>query len=127
MGKVSLVTVAIETNGDGDFSVTVPVPDGRLLQYRYVPDGASPLATGADIDVVGATTGFVYVNQDNIGTSAFTKAPRQPVHDNAGAASLYADSGEPVEDHVFIGGEQLTVTIDEGGDTNLGTLYLWIG
>lgn len=125
---ISLITVAIATDGDGDFSTVTPEAFGRLLQYRYVVDGTSPLATGTDIDIVGTTTGFVYVNQDNIGTSSFTKAPRQPTHDSAGVASETDDTtGEPVEDYMFIGGESLTVTIDEGGASKVGTLYLWIG
>lgn len=124
---VQLITVEIATNSSGAFSTTFPVNGGRLMQYRYVPDGTAPLATGADIDVVGATTGFAYINQDNIGTTAFSKLPRQATSDEAGAASLYAGSGEPVEDAAVIGGEQLTVSIAEGGDTKVGTLYLWIG
>jgi hypothetical protein len=125
--NVQLITVAITTDASGDFSKDIQPQSGRLLQCRYVPDGVSPLDTGADLDIVGATTGFVYVNQDDIGTSAFTKAPRQPTHDATGAASLYAATGEPVEDHMFVGGEALTVTIANGGNTLSGNLYLWIG
>lgn len=126
MNTINLVTVAITTDASGDFSAPVQA-NGRLLQYRYVPDGSSPLDTGADLTISGATTGFAYVAQSNIGTSAFAKAPRQPVHDSAGAASLYAVAGEPVEDYMWIGGEQLTVTIAQGGNALSGTLYLWIG
>lgn len=126
MNKINLVTVAITTDASGNFSAPVQA-NGRLLQYRYVPDGSTPLDTGADLDIIGATTGFIYINQDDIGTSAFTKVPRQPTHDNTGAASLYAGAGEPVEDFMWIGGEQLTVTIANGGNTLSGKLYMWIG
>ena len=124
---VQLITVDVLTDGSGDFSTSVSSPVGRLLQYRYVPDGTAPLATGADLDVVGAGTGFVYVNQDNIGTSAFQKLPRLAVSDETGTASLYAVAGEPVEDCAFVGGEQLTVTVAQGGAAKEGKLYLWIG
>lgn len=124
---VTMIAVAITTDAAGAFSKTVSVGNGgALVQYRYVPDGSSPLDTGADLDVTGATSGYVYVNQDNIGTSAFAKAPRTATHDETGAASLYAAAGEPVESLMYVGGEPLTVAIANGGNTLSGTLYLWI-
>lgn len=125
---IRLHTISILTNGSGAYSVTIRAPGmGRFLQYRYVPDGSSPLDTGADIDLVGATTGVVLINHDNIGTSAFTKVAKQPTSDVTGAASLYAAAGEPVEDFIWLSGEDLTFTVAGGGDTKLGTLYLWFG
>ncbi len=124
---MQLVTVPVTTSGAGAFSTTISAPGRRLLQYRYVPDGTAPLDTGADIDLVGATTGFVYINQDNIGTSAFQKLPRHASHDETGVASLYAAAGEPVEDKMAAGNEQLTFTVANGGATKLGTFYFWFG
>lgn len=125
--SVTLHTFDITTDGSGGYSQAGAEIDGYFLQYRYVPDGSSPLATGADLDIAGTKTGFVYVNQDNIGTSAFSKCPRQATHDETGAASLYAGSGEPVEAPMAMAGESLTVTIANGGDTKSGTLYVWTG
>jgi len=125
--RIELVTIAVTTTAGGAFSASIAAPHGRLLQYRYVPDGTSPLDTGADIDLVGATTGFVLINQDNIGTAAFQKLPRYATHDETGAASLYAAAGEPVEDKMAAGPEQLTFTVANGGATKLGTFYFWFG
>lgn len=124
---MQLIKVAITTDAAGAFSssVTVPTNGGRLAQYRYVPAVAN-LDTGADLTVSGATSGIVYIAQTDIGTSAFTKAPRQPTHDTAGAASLYAAAGEPVEGYIFVGGEPLSIVVAQGGDTKSGTLYLWV-
>lgn len=125
---MDLVTVSIETNSSGDFSKSVPIPGGvcALVQYRYVPaGGGANLDTGADLTVAGSRSGFSYVSQTDIGTSAFTKAPRQATHDTAGVASLYAAAGEPVEGLLYVGGEPLTVTVAQGGDTKSGTLYMW--
>lgn len=122
---VDIVKVAITTDAAGAFSSSVAVPSGAFVQYRYVPHASTPLDTGADLDITGATTGFVYVNQDNIGTSAFSKVPRLATHDETGTASLYAAGGEPVEAAALVG-EPLTVAIANGGDTLSGTLYLWI-
>jgi hypothetical protein len=122
---MQLVTIVALTNSSGDFTTTISGAAGWLLQYRYLPDGTAPLATGADIDLVGSTSGFVYVNQDNIGTSAFQKLPRHATHDETGTASLYAGSGEPVEDAMAVGGESLTFSVAQGGDTRRGTFYFW--
>jgi hypothetical protein len=120
---ISLVTIAIATDASGDFSENFQA-QGKLLQYRYVPGS---LLTGADLTVVGATTGQSFINHSNAGTSNISRAPRQPTHDTTGAASLYAGSGEPVEDYIVAGGEQLTFTIAEGGVSKAGTLYMWFG
>jgi hypothetical protein len=125
--QTSLVTIAVLTSAGGEFSSTFIVPAGRLLQYRYVPHASVPLDTGADIDLVGATTGKVYINQDNIGTAAYEKVPRMATHDETAAASFYAAAGEPVEDFIYTGGEDLTFTVAQGGNAKQGTFYFWIG
>lgn len=124
-----LTTIAVTTDGSGDFTTDFVVPSGggRFLQYRYVPDGSSPLDTGADLDVTGKTTGFVYVNHDNLGVSAIDRIVRGATYDIDGSALLYAASGEPVEEAAAIGGEPLTVTISNGGASKAGTLYIWTG
>ena len=126
MSYIELHTVALLTDASGDFTGFTKVVKGRVVQYRYIPDGSTPLATGADLDITGEITGVVIANQDNIGTVAFTKAPRQPVHDEAGVASLYAGAGEPVETPVVVAEERLQVVIDQGGNVLSGTLYLWV-
>lgn len=121
-------TIAVTTDSAGAFTgFTAGKVSGRVLQYRYVPDGTSPLDTGADLDITGEDTGVVVANQDNIGTSAFTKAPRQATHDETGAASLYAAAGEPVEDYIAVHGERLKLVIASGGNVKSGTFHIWIG
>jgi hypothetical protein len=123
----SVVTVAVTTDGSGAHSSTFTAPNGRFLQYRYVPHASTPIDTNADIDLVGATTGFVYINQDNIGLTAFQKLPRYATHDETGTASLYAAGGEPVEGFMHTGGEQLTFTVANGVASKSGTFYFWFG
>ena len=115
----------ILTATGGAWSQTIHPRSGHLRQYRYVPHASTPVDTGGDLDVVGAQTGFVYINQDNIGTTAFQKVPRYATHDETGTASLYAAGGEPVEGAMAVA-EPLTATIASGGDAKKGTLYVWI-
>ena len=119
---IKLVTVPFTTDASGDFSTTISNAAGEFLQARY---DRGNVATGADITVVGATTGLSLLALVDAGTADITRAPRQPIHDTAGVASLYAAAGEPVEDFIYVGGEQLTVTVAQGGNTTSGTLYLW--
>lgn len=126
MSEPQVITVSVTTDASGDASKTTPRVNGRILHYRYVPAASNELDTGADLDIVGAVTGIVIANQDNIGTSAFTKCPRQPTHDATGAASLYAAAGEPVEDYMWVN-EPLTLTIASGGNAKSGTFYITVG
>lgn len=115
----------ILTATGGAWSQTIHPRAGRFLQYRYVPHASTPVDTNGDLDIVGAQTGFVYVNQDNIGTTAFQKLPRYATADETGTASLYAATGEPVEGLMAVA-EPLTATIANGADAKKGTLYVWI-
>lgn len=118
---IELKQITIIADGAGNFTVTFPAT-GALIQYRYSP---GTLATGADVTVAGANTGKSFIALVNAGTATIDRAPRQPVHDAAGTPSLYAAGGEPVEDYIYAGGEQLTLTVAQGGTANVGTLYLW--
>ena len=122
--SVTVVTIPVTVSAGGAFTVEINV-SGFLHQIRYVPDGTNPLDTGADVTLVGKTTGFSYLNLANIGTSAFQKLPRYATTDEQGVASLYAAAGEPVEDRMWAGPEILTFTIAQGGTSKLGTFYLW--
>lgn len=122
----NLVTVAITTDASGDFTGYAGPFDGFIHQFRYVPDGSTPLDTNADLTITGDTTGQTIYSDTNIGTSAFTKAPRQPTHDTAGDALLYAAAGLPVEDRICINGERIKVVVAQGGNATSGTLYLWV-
>lgn len=125
--NIQMIAVAAATNGSGAYSKTLQPAPGRLLQMRYVPDGSTPLDTGADITLTGATSGYVYLNQANIGTSAYELAPRQATSDETGAALLYAAAGEAVTDFLYLAGEPLTFAVANGGSAKAGTFYFWFG
>lgn len=112
----------ILTSSGGAFVDTGPPCSGAVVQVRYVPDGTSPLDTGADIDLVAISGGQVVASWDNIGAAAFTKVPKQPVHDTGGVAV----SG--LREFVFVGApDQLRLSVAAGGNAKRGTLYVWTG
>lgn len=119
---------AVTTDASGNATVFNSRPArGLVRQIRYVPDGTSPLDTGADVTISGERSGVVVYNQSNIGTSAFEKAPRIPTHDITGAASLYAATGEPVEDLFAVADERLKLVVAQGGNAKAGVFHVWIG
>ena len=121
---VQMIKIDIAVDGSGDFTTDTPHVEGRFLQY-FLDYGDT--ATGADLDIVGKVSGQIIVNHDSLGTADIQRAPRQPTHDKAGAASNYSSTNsEPVEDYYYVN-EELIVTIANGGDTKVGVLYLWIG
>lgn len=127
MAEIVRHRIPVTTDAGGDATAFTAVTFGRILQVRYVPDGTSPIDTGADLDITLKESGVVVANHDNIGTSAFTKVYRQPTHAIDGSASLYAAGGEPTEDHIFVAGEPIKLVIASGGNAKSGTFYIWTG
>lgn len=103
------------------------VATGEVRQIRYVPDGSTPLDTGADLTITGEVSGLAIATLTNIGTSAVQWAPRQATSDVSGAASLYAAAGAAVNDRIAIAGERIKVVVAQGGTSKTGTLYIWVG
>ncbi len=123
MSQIKTVTVPVVADAGGNFTIITPRVSGRFLQMRYV---AGTLATGTDVTLTGVKTGQLIVNITNIGVANIQRAIRQPTHDNAGVASLYAGAGEPVEDYYFVD-EEFTLSIVQGGNGGTGTFHFWFG
>lgn len=118
-------SVTITTNASGAGTGHTPAVSGLLHLIRYVKPGSGGYANGVDFDVTGEDTGIVLWDQDNVNASA-TVAPRTPTHDTAGAASLYAAGGEPVEDRIPVARERIKIVVANGGDTLVGTFYVYV-
>lgn len=123
---IKVFTVSVLTDASGDFTATTAATSGKIVQVRYVPDGSSPLDTGADLDITGSKSGVVIANHDNIGTAAFTNVYRQATHGVDGSASLYAAAGEPVEAPIYVAQEGITLTISNGGNAKAGKFYIYL-
>lgn len=127
MSRLTRHVVSVTTDSDGAATGYTDVPvNGFIHSIRYIPDGSSPLDTNADVDITGEATGIVVLDDDNIGTSAYTVMPRFATTDQTNTASLYASGGEPVEDRVGIANERLKVVIASGGDTLTGVFHILV-
>jgi hypothetical protein len=117
--------VSITTNASGAGTGYTPHVSGLLHSIRYVKPGSGGYANGVDFDVTGETSGVVLWDQDNVNASA-TVAPRMATHDTAGAASLYAAGGEPVEDRIPVARERIKIVVANGGDTLIGAFTVYV-
>ena len=123
---VRRLAVSILTDGSGDFTGYTDVVTGEVVNVRYVP-GGSPVDTNGDLTVTEEESGAPIVTKANIGTSAFSLAPRQPTHAVAdGTALLYAATGTAVTDKVVVANSRIKVVIANGAAAKTGTLYIWV-
>ncbi len=119
-----VLTLSVDASGDA--TVYSERVTGRVLQVRYVPHATTPLDTGADLTITGEDTTVAIATLTNIGTSAFTKVPRQPVHGVTGTALVYAGT-DAVAEPPYIAGERIKVVVVQGGVSKVGTLHILIG
>lgn len=116
-------TVVPVTATGGAATEYTPVVSGRLISIQYVKASSDNYADGVDFTITTETTSRDLWVDTNVNASE-TVCPRQPTHDSAGAASLYAAAGEPVEDHYYIANERIKIVLASGGDAKTGTFYI---
>jgi hypothetical protein len=117
---VQVLQANVLTDGSGDFTITLPCGGGEVMQVRYVVDGSSPLATGADLTITETTTGVNVLTMANIGVSSFTRSPREFVANPADGV-VSSTNVDRIAVH-----RSLTFTIAQGGAAAVGTFYVYI-
>ncbi len=117
----------LTVNSSGAATVyTSEAVTGRVLELVYVPHATTPLDTGADLTITGEDTGVAIATLSNIGTSEFTKVPRQATHGVTGTALVYA-STDAVAEPAYVAGERIKVVVAQGGTSKIGTLHILVG
>jgi hypothetical protein len=102
---------------------TGPNVDGAIVQVRWNP---TTVDTGADLVLSilpreGDTgDGFVILNDNDCLGADFVRAPRQAVHDSAGAALASGDSP------YVLAGDRIRAKVIPGGAACAGRLYVWL-
>lgn len=112
--------VSVTTIADGSATAYSPVVTGKLSQIRYVK---TDFADGVDFTITAEATGETIWTDTNINASE-TVAPRQPTHDTAGAAAVYAGGGSAVLDKIALANDRVKIVIASGGDTKTGTFHI---
>ena len=112
--------VAVTTAADGSATAYSPVVTGKVSQIRYVK---TDFAVGVDFTITSEATGETIWTQANVDASV-TVAPRQPTHDTAGVAALYAAAGQAVNDHICLAKDRVKIVIAAGGALATGTFHI---
>lgn len=115
--------VAVTVDASGNATAYSPVVTGALIAIHYLK---TDFADGVDFTITSEATGQSLWTQADQNVSA-VKCPRQPTHDGVGAASLYAATGEPVEDLIVLAKDRIKIVIASGGVSKTGTFHFVIG
>ena len=119
------VNVTLTTDASGDAVGYTQIARGRLYSINYTKPSSGGM-TNATVLVTTEDSGQTLWSEASVNASAIL-APRQPTHDNARAARLYAAGGTPVGDHYLIANERIKVVIAGGGNTLSGSFEFLVG
>lgn len=114
------LVVPVTTIADGSATAYSPVVSGRIETIRYVK---TDFDNGVDFTITAEATGETLWSQLNVNASA-TVAPRQPTHDTAGVASLFAAGGAAVNDGIVLANDRVKIVIAQGGNVKSGTFHI---
>ena len=117
MSFVQRHSVTLTTDASGDATGFTPVVTGLINAIIYTK---TDYDAGVDFTITVEGTGQGVWTETDVNADK-TVAPRQPIHDTVGVASLYAGAGEPVEDHIAVANDRIKIVVAQGGDTKTGT------
>jgi len=115
-----LAAITVTTAVGGAATSYSEVCTGKLSSIRYVN---TDLAAGVDFTITSEATGQVLWSELNVNADV-TEAPRQPIHDTAGVAALYAVGGAAVLDKIALAADRIKIVIAQGGDAKSGTFHV---
>jgi hypothetical protein len=115
--------VLLTTDGSGAATGYTPVVTGSISTIQYVPDGTAPYDNTVDFTITAEVTGQAVLSKSNV-AAAFTAAPRQPTHDTAGAAALYAAGGTAVNDSICVANDRIKIVLAQGGASKTGRFFV---
>lgn len=114
--------VTVTTAADGSATAYSPRLAGRLNSIHYVK---TDYADGVDFTITDEATGESLWTDTNINASEVVR-PRAPIHDQVGAARLYAAGGTGVSDMIGMGNSRIKIVIAQGGNAKVGTFHFLV-
>lgn len=119
------VKVTVTTDGSGDATAYTPQLSGEIYGISYVKPGSGSYTDGVDFTITNETTGQDIWVETNVNATAH-RAPRQPVHSQAGVAALYASGGTAVTAPLAIAQSRIKIVVASGGASKTGAFHFLI-
>ncbi len=124
MSFIESESVSITTAADGSATAyTDKVYTGRVMKISYGGEFDATL----DPTITTEVTDQTLWTETDVAKAATFRCPRDPTHSSVGVASLYAGSGEPVEDYIHVVNERIKFVLAQGGNAVTGTFRVYIG
>lgn len=115
--------VTVTTAADGSATAYSPRLSGKLNSIHYVK---IDFADGVDFTITDEATGEGLWTDTNVNASEVVR-PRAPVHDQVGAARLFAAGGTAVSDEIGVANSRIKIVIAQGGNVKTGTFHFLVG
>lgn len=115
--------VTVTTAADGTATAYSPRLSGKLNSIHYVK---IDFANGVDFTITDEATGESLWTDTDVNASEVVR-PRAPVHDQVGAARLYAAGGTAVSDAIALANSRIKIVIAQGGNVKTGTFHFLVG
>jgi len=121
MSFVRRIPVPVVCDGSGNATVySDPISAGQIshIVYQKGTMGATPTFT-----LTAEATGETIWSESNVAANA-VRAPRQPTHNSAGAAALFAAGGTGVNDKIALANDRVKIVISGGGAGGTATFHI---
>lgn len=125
MASTRKFTVVAVSDGSQVGTSYTPYVSGYIESVQYVKDGTAPYTDGVDFTITVDATGENVWTDTNINASEVVR-PRAATHTTAGVASLYAGSGEAVNDRIAISRDRVKIVLAQAGATKTGTFIITV-
>lgn len=122
MAKSRKFTVIATSDGSSVGTHYTPYASGYIESVQYVK---GDYTDGVDFTITVDATGENVWTDTNINASEVVR-PRAPTCTTAGVASLYAGSGEAVNDRIAIGRDRVKIVLASAGATKTGTFVITV-
>src|SRR4051794_14967002 len=119
-------TVTPVTDGSGNATTYSDAINGRVLSIAYVKDASTPFSNGVDFTITTRNTGITVWTQNDVNASTVV-SPRLATNATDGTAAVYAASGSPVLDYIYLAEEQVKFVIASGGNAKTGSFTIIMG
>ena len=121
MAVIRRKDVTLTTDASGDATGYTEEINGKICSITYTK---TDYANGVDFTVTTEQTAQNLWVELNVNAGK-TVAPRQAVHDTAGAGVVYTSDNKPIVDAISLCQERVKIVVAQGGNTKTGKFTVY--